>query len=539
MRPWTMTVKNCASILLGILTSWLLSTVVQAAQATALIELTAAQEYFLPQGLPALSVTAGSNPITTVPDINQPAVTADDATAPGAYWITFTVRNSTQEQEWMLDVSHALLQRIIVHSIAGTNHQTEQQGFAKDWPFDLRYGTRLHLAARDVTQVWIYLESPYPMGQPIFSLLPATDYQAKSSSYSMQLMIILGALVILALYQLVIFIPTRDPVYLWSALMQLSATIAWAAQCKALLYGTGLGLHWQWLFLPLFVSTTAAMQFARHYLRVHYPHPLAYALDGLAIVMLLVAVLAPLLSVNLYPWLLSKLLVISLLILVAAGVWRGQKQLADLRFYLSGCGLLLIGGLFYLLNDVLSLQLIENGILAAARLQLLAMVLLMLGLIDRMSLVRRERSQQIQRTGTDPITGLPNRPAFERDVRAWEAYCKEGIMKDFYLSFFEIRNLQELNRARGRKEGDRLLKLVGQWLLQQTGEHNVYRVGGNELLALTQRNIRWDLASLEKFLRQEGFRDTDIGVGSSCFTESTGRSSLLKMADERLQRPPR
>lgn len=525
---------------MGILISWLLSPMIQAAQTITLIELTAAKEYFLPQHLPVLNATAGSDPITTVPDIDQSTTTEGHVKTSNAYWITFSVRNNTQEQDWMLDVSHALLQRIVVHSISGTNHQTEQRGFVKDWPFDLRYGTRLHLATHDITRIWIYLESPYPIGQPIFSILSATDYQTKSSRYSIQLMIILGALVILALYQLVIFIPTRDSVYLWSTLMHLSATIAWAAQCKVLLYATGLGLDWQWLFLPLFLSATAAMQFARHYLRVYYPHPLAYALDVLTFALLLVAVLTPLLlPTNLYPWLLSKLLVICLLILLVVGVWRGQKQLTDLRFYLSGCGLLLIGGLFYLLNDALSLQLIENGILAAACLQLLALVLLMLGLIDRMSLIRQEHFLQIQRTGTDPITGLPNRPAFERDVRAWEAYCKEGIMKNFYLSFFEIRNLQALNRTRGRKEGDRLLKLVGQWLLQQTNAHNVYRIGGNELLALTQHNIRWDLADLDKFLRQEGFRNIDIGIGSSCFTESTGRSSLLKMADDRLQHPPR
>src|SRR5690606_3060871 len=101
---------------------------------------------------------------------------------------------------------------------------------------------------------------------------------------------------------------------------------------------------------------------------------------------------------------------------------------------------------------ILQLDLLENGILAAARLQLLVMILFMLGLIDRMSLVQRERSQQSTRTATDPITGLPNRTAFERDVRAWEAYSKEGILTDFYLSFFDITSLQEVNRAKGRKE---------------------------------------------------------------------------------------
>lgn len=537
--PGITNVKYCASLLLGIFTGWLLCTTAMAGQAAPLIELKEQQEYFIPGTQNRIVAAPGVDPASGVPRQDSLTTGAADSTKDNAYWVHFRVRNHTPEQEWMLDISHALVQRVIVHSVAGSRHHIDQQGFTKDWPFDLRYGTRVLLPPNDITALWIYLESPYPVSQPVFSVLPATQYQEKSSGYSMQLLIVLGALVILALYQLVILVPTRDPVYAWSALLHLSAALAWAVQCKALLYGIDLGMAWQWLYLPLFVAVAAAMQFARHYLRVYYPHPLAYGFDTLATLILITGLIAPLLlPISLYPWLLSKIITAGLLILLSAGLWRGRKRLANLRFYLAGTGLLFVAGLFYLLNEALSLQLIENGILAAARIQLLVMVLLMLGLIDRMSLVQKERSIQIQRTGTDPITGLPNRPAFERDVRAWEAYCKEGIMKDFYLSFFEIRNLHDVNRARGRKEGDRLLKLAGQWLLQQTGEHNIYRIGGNELLALTQRNVKWDLATLEKFLRQEGFRDMDIRIGSSCYTESTGRSSLLKLADDRLQQHP-
>lgn len=517
------------------MTGWLVCCSAWAAAPAVVIELGEDREYFIETRQQIFTTRETINPLITVPEPNQLIPLERPGASHQNYWIKLSLLNHSQQREWMLDISHAIVERLVVHSLSGTRHRISERGFIKTWPFDLRYGAELTLPPNEVTQVWISVAIPYGVNQPLLSVLPLQRYQEKSSSYSMQLLIALGALVILAVYQIVIFIPTRDPVYAWSALAHLAAAFAWAAQCKALLYGMSLHLHWYWLFLPLFVAMAAAMQFARHYLRVHYPHPLAYGFDTATATIVVTGIAAGLLlPAHQYTWLLTKIMLAGFVLLAAAGLWRMRENMTALRFYLLGISILLLCNLFYWLDQALALHLIENGIVAAARMQLMVLILLMLGLIDRMSLVQKERSQQIQRAGTDPVTGLPNRSAFERDVRAWEAYCKEGILKDFYLSFFEIGNLQTVNREKGRKEGDRLLILIGKWLLQQTGNHNIYRIGGNELLGLTQNSIQWDLGGLEKFLRQEGFRNIDVKIGTSCFAESSCRSSLLKIADERL-----
>lgn len=515
---------------------WLLSCAASAASQPVVIELSQGREYFIAALHELYTTTGDINPQMSVPEPSQRVPLDRLKSDVGSYWVHMTLLNRSSEREWMLDVSNAVVQHLIVHSISSSRHRISEQGFVKTWPFDLRYGTELALTPNEITEVWIHVQNPFGSSQPLFSVLPMEKYQQKSSSYSMHLLIALGALVILAIYQIVIFVPTRDGAYGWSALTHLAAAFAWAVQCKSLLYSVSLGAHWYSLYLPLFVALAGLLQFGRHYLRVHYPHPLAYALDAGTTIVLICAVAGLLLPVHQYPWLLTKVAVLALILMVAAGIWRWRERFAAIRYYQIGVSVLLVCYLFYLLDQALKLYLVENGILAAARLQLLVMILFMLGLIDRMSLVQRERSQQNTRTATDPVTGLPNRTAFERDVRAWEAYCNEGILTDFYLSFFDVNSLQETNKSKGHKEGDRLLVLVGKWLLQQSGNHNVYRIGGDEFLVLSQKTIHWDMAALDRYLRQEGYRNIQVSIGSSCYSESSCRSSLLKIADERLHK---
>lgn len=517
---------------------WLLIGSVSADNLLPVIELTQPHEVFIQARHQFYTAKPDLNPLMSVPEPDQ-LIPIDEPTPDlASYWIHLTLLNRTEEREWMLDISNAIVGKVIVHSISSSRHRISEQGFVKTWPFDLRFGTELALPRNEMTHVWINIAPSFGAGRPLLSVLTHQQYQEKTSSYSMQLLIAMGALIILAVYQIVIFVPTRDAAYGWSALSNLAAAFAWAAQCKALLYFISAGAHWYWQYFPMFLALATQAQFARHYLRVHYPHPLAYILD-IATVLILVTGLAGalLLPVHNYPWLLSKIALLTLLLMLAAGIWRFRERYAAIRYYLLGAALLVLACIFYQLDRSLNLNLIENGVLAATRMQLLIMIVFMLGLIDRMSLVQRERSQQDTRTATDPVTGLPNRTAFERDVRAWEAYCKEGILNDFYLSFFDVVSLQAVNKSKGHKEGDRLLILVAKWLLQQTGNHNVYRIGGNEFLALTQKTVEWDLRALERFLRQEGYRNIEVSIGSSCYSESSCRSSLLKLADERLHKP--
>ena len=531
---WFFTSRSCLAnfspswLLGGCL--WLFACLCQAAS-TDTNELTALREYFIPQPLTVIAAEDGSDPQTSLPTLEQQRL---PAATTGAYWIHFTLLNRSTEQEWVLDISNALIPKLIVHNVNASLHQIREQGFQKTWPFDLRYGTSLQLPAGEITHIWLYVDNTATSHLPLLSVLPLRQYQQKSFSYSMHLLIILGALAVLALYQAVIFSLTRDGAYGWSIVAQLSATFAWAAQCKFLLYSLSLQAHWYWLYLPLYIALAAFTQFARHYLRLYLPRRLAHLLDGVSVLILLLGIGGALIPLRIYSHLLDWLAPMLFLLLLALGFLRWHSRSTITGHYLLAMGILLLGSLFYWLDQQLQLLIVENSILAAARLQLAALILFMMGLIDRAALLQKEGAKAQQANLMDSLTGLPNRTAFERDVRAWEAYCHEGIYKDFYLSFFEINSLPKVSRSKGRREGDRLLCLIGDWLLSQVENRHVYRISGNEFLVLSQKNIRWNLSALDLYLTQEGFRQIQIHIGTSCYSESSCRSSLLKIADARL-----
>ena len=498
------------------------------------VEISATREYFLKTRDAVFTTRDPVNAQLAIPEQAQLTPVTELSRSQTDYWVKFSVVNHTRETRWVLDTGNIIAERLLAHAQNGNRHQIVQQGFQKLWPFDLRYGVQLDLPPGSVSHLWIHIDSTVGAVNPVFSILPQTQYQQKTFSYNTQLLIAIGALVILSVYQLLIFIPTRDWAWFWSALLQLSGALAWSAQAKLLLYGLSAGPWVSLLYLPLFVSAAAGLLFARTYLSLFHPQPLARLLDGLAILTLVVGLIGLLLPAFYYSLLLEITLTITLPAMLGCAIWRTWAGFAANRFFLVGSTLLTLCGFFYLLDQLLQLHIIENDILLATRAQVLAMFAFMLGLIERVNLLQRQRPQQDTRTATDPITRLPNRAAFERDVRAWEAYCKEGILKDFYLTFFDLISLRQTNATRGMREGDRLLALVGTWLQQQTGNHNVYRIGGDEFVVLTQKTFNWDLAPLYQRLQQEGFRDNKINIGTACYSESTGRSSMLKLADDRL-----
>ena len=94
--------------------------------------------------------------------------------------------------------------------------------------------------------------------------------------------------------------------------------------------------------------------------------------------------------------------------------------------------------------------------------------------------------------------------------------------------------LKRINDQHGHNEGDRLLSVVAQWLSRQSQQQNVYRIGGDEFVLLSRKQIQWNLTSLHKILIAEGFPKSDISIGTSSYSESGSRSTLLKLADERM-----
>ncbi|HEX7815201.1 GGDEF domain-containing protein [Dyella sp.] len=87
-----------------------------------------------------------------------------------------------------------------------------------------------------------------------------------------------------------------------------------------------------------------------------------------------------------------------------------------------------------------------------------------------------------ERASTDPLTGIPNRLAYEMRVEeAWRQWVLDG--RPLCVAALDIDHFKRINDTLGHAAGDAVLKVVGQTLQQQADERLfVCRYGGEEFV---------------------------------------------------------
>ncbi len=166
----------------------------------------------------------------------------------------------------------------------------------------------------------------------------------------------------------------------------------------------------------------------------------------------------------------------------------------------------------------------------------------------RAAQLQAELDETRRQSEQDPLTGLPNRRAFDalferelRDARAaGEPLC---------VAFCDVDNIRRINDAHGHPTGDRVLKLVAQTLSRISDSRcHVARHGGEEFalvfrgLALPQAWAQLDAARAEIADRRLINRITELPLGRVTLSGGIAdalahgtRASALKAADDALQ----
>ena len=98
---------------------------------------------------------------------------------------------------------------------------------------------------------------------------------------------------------------------------------------------------------------------------------------------------------------------------------------------------------------------------------------------DEARTLRRKLASATAEAQTDPLTGLPNRRAFE--ARYTELLAQR---KRVSLALCDVDHFKAINDAHGHDVGDRVLKLFAKLLAGQCERHLVARFGGEEFVIL-------------------------------------------------------
>lgn len=464
----------------------------------------------------------------------------EDLSPPGmdderkSLWYRFDLLNRSQESRWHLQATNSLISEINVYTVTPGSEHHGRNGYIAKIPFDLSNAVPIALPTNKAVSVWVNIRAPYVSPNLLISITPETRYAREHFNYTSMILIAIGAMLALVIYNTFLYFPTRDRSFLWYASYQILCTFAWAVQFKVMLYCFDIELDASTLYLPFFIAGATSLMFAISFLRLQQRGWLALLVRAFAIALVIFGLVGLFLPTALYQQVLAACTCLWMFIMLGLGIWRFNKGYRPARIYVVGFSVLTTYFLFTIAGNLAGTSLFDNQMLWALWAQLFDSIALALALADRINFLRKSRQHADKRASTDQLTGLPNRTAFERDIRAWEVYYSEGIVQEFFLTFIDVDGLKKVNDQLGHNEGDRLLALVAQWLMAQSHQQNVYRIGGDEFVILSKQQIQWNLTTLHTLLIGEGFPNSDLSIGTSSYSESGSRSTLLKLADERM-----
>ena len=133
----------------------------------------------------------------------------------------------------------------------------------------------------------------------------------------------------------------------------------------------------------------------------------------------------------------------------------------------------------------------------------------------------------------DPLTGLFNRRAFDRDVRR-EASRAQRHRRAFTVILTDVDGLKRANDTQGHNAGDLLLRSLAVAMAGalRAGD-SAYRVGGDEFTMLLTDTDAGIAPSVVDRLRKAGA--PAFGWGAACFPDDgSDLESLLDAADRQL-----
>lgn len=156
--------------------------------------------------------------------------------------------------------------------------------------------------------------------------------------------------------------------------------------------------------------------------------------------------------------------------------------------------------------------------------------------LKAISLVTRYGSDIVLR---DSLTGLYNRQFF-REVSEKEIARAKRYNRPLTLVFFDVDGLKKINDTYGHQEGDRILKKVGQVILENCRKSDLpVRWGGDEfLMLLPETDVEEAKNLVERILADA--KDIHLSYGLTAWKDSfSSLEDFVTAADQNMYKKKR
>lgn len=515
-----------------------------------------------------------------------------------AYWVRFDLSGATRStEEFLLEIHYPVLESLDVYLLDGGQVQAHYP-MGTQQPFRARpidhpnFVVPLALAPGENLRVLLRVKSSTSVQVP----MRFWEAEAFISNVHQEVLIeglFYGALVIMALYNLLIFFSVRDVSYLYyvlyvGSMMTLVGGISGVT--FKFLWSDMAGVHQLSILLAMCGNVVFPSLFTRSFLEMPQSSPFLSRLLALMIALGLLSAIGSLFFS--YQAMVQGVLVLSLVSVVvhfASGVVRLWDGYAPARYYLIAWSFILGGGTILILNKMAILP--RNGFTENAMRwgMVIELLLLSFALAYRMTVERKmresaqlesaqaqhlllehhrqvneeldqmvqERTSDLQEANdklqqmsrTDALTGMYNRRCFdEMFTMEYKRAFREGYAISVIM--IDIDHFKEVNDVHGHPFGDECLKIAGELICNSVRRPQdlAARYGGEEFVtllpntdlagALTVAGVIHDAFEQETRPFTDGSRGMTVSVGVASVIPG-GRDNheqLLSEADASLYR---
>lgn len=160
------------------------------------------------------------------------------------------------------------------------------------------------------------------------------------------------------------------------------------------------------------------------------------------------------------------------------------------------------------------------------------------GLTQRIEALERTVERLEQSVNMDFLTGIPNRAAFDKELKSLIAEVRRGVTGSFGLILIDVDDFKKVNDDFGHPVGDEVLVAVADAISNVTREFDhASRYGGEEFAVLVRCRPDQDFdTQMDRLINAVDGCDSPVAVtisaGMSFYDPSLRPSELIANADE-------
>ena len=466
--------------------------------------------------------------------------------AGGDYWMVSPVMVNSRQNHWVVDASNSIVESVNYWLLGSDGSvQFAQSGYYAPYEFLFDYGRKVKLNMG--TDYWLVtlLSSRYFSSAPELAIELEEAHQLTTDRMALAILLCLGGLLFIALYNLLIYISIFDKAFMYYGLYVLTYFGGWALtfHLPAHLFNFHqLELHHLFFIsLPIF-----NILFYKHFLQLPSYSPRLWRLSKYLLIACILALPTSVLLLSYTAIIASVLIMLWIALAITCGNVCLMKGFAPARYFIMAFSCLLLPAVIILPGNMgITPDFIEHAEFATLLGGTVDALLLSLALANKLKLLSEERKAHIEELGIawekarlDGLTRVGNRYAFDEFMNSQLAFGNK-VVQPMALVLLNVDSLKMVNDTLGHQEGDRLLQHLVQVLQATNIAHlKIYRISGDEFVLILPAN---GMATLTTCLRglttqfaAQGLKDCQFSFGFAINTDVAEPHEWLRSADSSL-----